>query len=368
MPANWFTPGRINQELMLRNLRIIAVSTLVAIFSLSAATAQSTRDVDPVFADQDILEVRLNAPIQSIMDERSVEEEVPGTFTYTESDGSAVEFYVGIRARGNYRRDKKVCSFTPLRLNFKKSQTKNTRFDKQDKVKLVTHCKNGSPRYQQTVLTEYLAYQVFNLITDISFRARLLQVEYTDTENPDRENSSYAFLIEHKERLAKHIDAPELDIISVAIGDLDADHTNLGSLFQYFIGNTDFSPVAGPTDDNCCHNYVLLGTRGQTLYSIPYDFDQTGFVNAPHAKPNTNLGARYITKRIYRGRCINNALLPTSIARFQEQHDDIVALIENQTGLDKSNRKRLLRYTAEFYKIINNPKTVEKKLVKKCLG
>jgi hypothetical protein len=353
---------------MLRNLRKIAVSTLVAIFSLSTATAQSARDVDPVFADRDILEVRLSAPIKSIMDERSVEDEVPGTFAYTESDGTAVEFYVAIRARGNFRRRKNVCSFTPLRLNFKKSETKNTLFDKQDKVKLVTHCKSGSPRYQQTIVTEYLAYQVFNLLTDVSFRARLLQIEYTDTENPNWENSSYAFLIEHKARLAKHIDAPELEISGIAISELDADHTNLGSLFQYFIGNTDFSPISGPTADTCCHNYVLLGTRGQRLYPIPYDFDQTGFVKAPHAQPKANLGARTITQRIYRGRCINNAQLPRSIARFQERHDDIVALIENQPGLDKSNKKRLLRYTEAFYKIIDDPKAVEKKLTKKCLG
>ena len=350
---------------MSRKLQVTFASTLIAFTGLFAAADQ--RDSDPIFSDHEILDVQLSAPFERIMDVRSVKDEdaEPGKFTYVDTDGTVVEFDVAVRARGMFRRDKSICTFAPLLLNFKKGQTAGTLFDHQNKVKLVTHCKNGSARYQQTVITEYLAYQVLNLLTDISFRARLLKIQYTDSENPDSEKSSYAFLIEHKKRLSKHLDAPKLEIVRVPLTSLDEEQTNLASLFQYFIGNTDFSPVAGPTGDVCCHNYELLGTLGKTVYTITYDFDQSGIVNAPHAVPNADLGARFAAQRIYRGRCDNNEQLPTSIAHFQERRSDIVALIESQPGLEQKTRKRLLRYTEDFYKIIDNPKSVEKKLINK---
>ena len=266
-----------------------------------------------------------------------------------------------------YRRQADICEFAPLRLNFKKSQTKNTLFHKQDKVKIVTHCKNDSDRYLQTVVTEFLAYEILNLITPLSFQARLLEIEYTDTEHPEFNYESYAILIEHKDRLAKRIDGPELHIKSVQTTDLRFEHMNLVSLFEFLIGNTDFSPLIGPEGEDCCHNFVLFGAVGADIYSVPYDFDQSGIVKAPHANANPDLGIRSVTQRVYRGRCINNAQLPASIARFQERRDAIFALINDQVGLDEKTRKRVVRYVEDFYKIIDNPKSVQSRLVKKCI-
>ena len=141
---------------------------------------------------------------------------------------------------------------------------------------------------------------------------------------------------------------------------------NLVSVFQYLIGNSDFSPILGP-DEFCCHNFVPFGALGEDLYSIPYDFDQSGIVRAPHARANPDLGIRHVTQRVYRGRCVNNYLLPETAARFQEQRDAIFALINDQVGLDDKERKRVVRFVEDFYKIIDNPKSVQKQLAKKCI-
>ena len=81
---------------------------------------------DPLFASEDIIEVRLEAPFQTLMHDRSIDEEIPALFQYINSDGKTIEFDAGLRARGNFRWRVAVCDFTPLRLNFKKSQTKGT--------------------------------------------------------------------------------------------------------------------------------------------------------------------------------------------------------------------------------------------------
>jgi len=349
------------------NQNLLRSAVLLSVLGwVVAVQAQSVRESDPVFTDKGILNVSLSAPIEAIMDERSVTDEVAGKFSFTNVQGDTVEFDVAIRSRGMYRRRADVCEFAPLRLNFKKSQTKDTLFHKQDKVKIVTHCKNDSDRYQQTVITELLAYEILNLLTPLSFEVRLLEMDYVDTENPKWENQSYAILIEHKDRLAKRIGEPELEVKSVDVVNVNAEHMNLVSVFQYLIGNSDFSPVLGP-DEFCCHNFVLFGALGENLYSIPYDFDQSGIVKAPHAQANPNLGIRRVTQRLYRGRCINNYLLPETVARFQERRDAIFALINDQVGLDDKERKRVVRFVEDFYKTIDNPKSVQSRLAKKCI-
>jgi hypothetical protein len=352
---------------MLRNCRVLVTALLGFLAGTFTVFAHAAEDVDPIFADKSILKVSLSAPIETIMEERSLTTERPGRFGLIGADGEIAEFDIAVRSRGNYRRRTDVCDFAPLRVNFKKSQTKDTLLHKQDKVKIVTHCKDNSDRYQQTMITEYLAYEILNLFTDLSYQARLLQISYTDTENPKWEMESYGVLLEHKDRLAKRIDQPELEITNVLVDDLNAEHMNLGSLFEYLIGNSDFSPIQGAPGENCCHNFVLFGTLFADLYSIPYDFDQTGIVRAPHAGANPSLGIRFVTQRVYRGRCANNELLPATIGRFQEQKDNIFMLINNQVELDNKNRKRVVKYIEDFYKVIDNPKAVQKQLVKKCI-
>ena len=338
----------------------------LALFS-SIGVVYADGSPDPLFTGEDIIEVRIEAPFQTLMQDRSIEEEIPAKFQYVNPDGRTIEFDVGLRARGNFRRRVDVCDFTPLRLNFKKSQTKDTLFDHQNKLKLVTHCKSNSPRYEQVVLNEYLVYRVFNILTDASFRARLLRVTYVDTDQKNSERISLAFLIERQDRLAKRINTDVLKTRMVIFPDLNPEHTNLAAVFHYFIGNTDFSPVAAAPGKTCCHNHSLFSNEGQAIYSIPYDFDMSGFVNAPHARPSPRLHLRNVRERLYRGRCLNNAYIPGSVAHFVDRQDEIYALINRQELLTKASRKAMLKFVDQFYKSLDSPKKVAKNLIEDCV-
>ena len=162
------------------------------------------RDADPLFASNETLQVTLEAPFAELMKERDEELELAGSIRYTDSDGTPIEFDVRVRTRGKFRARADVCNFAPIRLNFKKSQTKGTLFANQDKLKLVTHCKTRSATYEQAVIREYLTYRTLNLLTNISYRVRLLRIRYQFTDR-DRSIENYAFLIESDDRLAKRI-------------------------------------------------------------------------------------------------------------------------------------------------------------------
>ena len=338
----------------------LAISALLCV-----ATAQGAES-DPLFAGVETLEVTLEAPFRQLMRERDESSELPGKFRYTDSAGAAVELDVKVRTRGKFRAQKDTCEFAPLRLNFRTSQVKDTLFAGQDKIKLVTHCETNSSRYDQTVITEYLAYRILNVMTDYSYRVRLLRIRYVFTDG-NRELKSYAFFIERDKRLARRLGQERASVAKLEVASLQADHANLTSVFQFLIGNTDFSPIAVSRDVTCCHNYTPFTADGEVFYSIPYDFDHCGLVNAPHAEPSSQFRLRDVRQRLYRGRCVNNELLPSTLDQFRQRRAAIEALIDNQGELSSFTRRRTRSYIKGFYKIIDDPELSKSYLVKRCI-
>ncbi|MCH8944607.1 MAG: hypothetical protein IH910_07440 [Proteobacteria bacterium] len=336
-------------------------------FAATALQAQTVGEPDPLFRSDDILDVRIIAPLSTLRSDRKSDEELPGKFQYTNASGELQELYVGVRTRGRFRLQKKVCSFPPLRLNFKKSQTKNTLFHGQDKVKLVTHCRS-SGSYAMIVPKEFLTYRILNTLTDISFRVRLMRITYVDTEKDNAEDIHYGFIIEHRDRLAKRLDMPVLEIPKTQVSALNPEYLNLISMYQYLIGNTDFSPVQGPKGDNCCHNQVLFGVEGKPILSVPYDFDQAGIVDAPHASPNPLFkNLRNVKQRMYRGRCVNTQFLDATIASFKDRQGDILQLINELEVLSNSARKTVSNYVNKFYGILDSEEKTTREFVKGCI-
>ena len=346
--------------------RLAPPITLLA-WLASAASAQATGEPDPLFRSDTTLPVRIVSALDVIAEERPQDEYVPGTLSYVADDGTTVELEIGIRTRGNFRRREDICLFPPLRLNFKKNQVEGTLFDGQDKLKLVTHCNPSSYIYEQAVVSEYLAYRVLNLLTDFSFRARLLKVKYA--QSPEDEGfETFAILIEHGKRMARRVGVPELEVGETDFANLDAQHQNLMSVFQFLIGNTDFSPVRVGRKDNCCHNNALFGTPGELPYfAVPYDFDMSGFVNTPHSAPNPKLRIDSVRERLYRGRCSTNEFLPDSVDLFIERRQEIDDLVNNQEELGTRTRQELMNFIDDFYKTITRERRFDREIVRRCL-
>ena len=330
----------------------------------SAGVSLADESGDPLFRDTTVIDVTLTAPLHTLVRLRPQDTYVRGQMSFLQADGSEASFKVKVRTRGNFRH--KNCKFPPFLLNFRKKKVNGTLLDGQNKLKLVVHC-DDAVRYEQAVLREYLAYRILNVLTDDSFRARLLRVRYVDSDGRRKEEIRYAFLIENKKRLAKRIGLPEIQVAKASVESLHGETLNLTSVYQFLIGNTDFSPLAGPPEKGCCHNYVLFGTAGDPVKAIPYDFDQAGLVEAPYAMPNKRFRLRSVSDRLYRGRCRNNEYLGDSLRRLHERRTDLYALVDQIEGFTPTARRRVTSYIDDFYRVIDNPKGVERRLVQKCI-
>ena len=333
---------------------------LFMILALPTARASS---LDPLFQDDAPLQVVITAPFSQLIRERPKDRELPGSFTFRDPKGVSIELDVQVRARGKYRHTN--CDFPPLFLNFKRSQLDGTLFEQQNKLKVVTHCKD-SLRYQQSVLREYLAYRMLNSVTDRSFRVRLMQVTYVDSDGRRSRMVRTAFLIEHENRLADRMGMQRLNSFPEGVGALQADHLNLTSVFQYLLGNTDFSPILG-SNNECCHNYALFGTGSAPLVAIPYDFDMSGFVYTPYARPDEGLGIDNVRQRLYQGFCVNNRYVEASVSEFLQARDTLYALVADQQDLELNVRQNLASYMDEFYETIGDSQGVKEEILDRCV-
>ena len=318
-----------------------------------------------LFDDHAILPVRLEAPLKTLVGERPEEEYLDARLHYTSADGKERSFDLRVQTRGKFRRQKSTCRFPPVRLNFRTRELAGSEFEGQDKLKLVTHCDTNRERYEQLVLREYLAYRILNSLTDKSFRARLMQITYVDTEGKEESFTRYGFVIEDDDDVGKRIGMESLKTTQLSYADLDQVHTNLVTVFQFLIGNTDYSLIRGPADDDCCHNAVPF-SDGEVVWPVPYDFDFSGLVDAPYAEPAPQLKIRSVRTRVYRGRCSNNALLEETLGRFKAQRADIYALVDSLADLDDRNRNQVTRYLDDFYALAEDQRKVERNLVRKC--
>ncbi len=349
----------------------VMLTMVVALFSAVAVRAASPPD--PLFASDELLTVSLEIDHRAL--ERQTEDDDPkeqdAQLSWTSEAGEALTLAVKVRPRGKSRRQ--LCDFPPLRLNLPKGQVGDTIFAGQDKLKLVTHCAGlgKRSRYARAHLgLEYAAYRLLNRISDVSFLVRPLKITYVDQRSA-REREHFAFVIEHKDRLAVRLGVSVAEVVSIPSSRLDPVVTQRVDLFQYLIGNTDYSLVAGEEGEGCCHNSVAF-SQGDGYLPVPYDFDMSGLVNKPEAKPRARLGITSVRTRLYRGYCRDRQYLDAAIEQYVAARPELMAELERAAelfDLAKSSLMNATKFIDDFYtKTLLQPAQVERRLIGRCRG
>jgi hypothetical protein len=320
----------------------------------------------PLFDDDSVLEIRLRGPLGTIGRERKNDDREEYPFVLG-VDGR--EIPVDVKARGKSRAI--VCRFPPLRLDFSADATPGTIFDGQDKLKLVTHCVNDKDDYENNVLDEYIAYRIFNLISDLGYRVRLLRIHYDDTDDRFKhlDRPHYGFLIESDHELAARSGGNVAEIEGVLFSRLNDEQTARVFIFQYMIANFDWSLVTAEEEDICCHNLDLIEKDGE-MFAIPYDFDRSGLVNARYAKAPPHLRIRRVTERVYVGYC--RATLESLLIALDEilaLHDGIVSVVRNAPVLGDENTEEQVHFIEEFFdEATNEREELSEIFVEDCIG
>lgn len=341
---------------------------LVAMFPLcvEVANAGDIRGAAPLFVEELPLDVTIEAPLQTLMRERPDVVYLRGTFSYAETDGTVRTLDLRLRTRGNYRRDEEHCDFAPIRLDFRKGQVDDTLLAGQDKLKLVTHCRSDSLKFDQYVLREYLAYRLLQALTPVSYSVRLLRITYEDGDTGNT-MTRLGFVIEDDEAVAARNGLNVIKTDRIAESDIDRTRRSLVHLFEYMIGNTEYSFTNPEPDKHCCHNSdVLSASNAPPYFPLPYDFDFAGLVNAPYAEPNPRFPIRNVRERHYRGQCADNDLLPELLRLFVETQDDFDRILDEVFSFADFSPRHARRYVDSFFRKVSSPWSVQKSLIGAC--
>jgi len=275
--------------------------------------------------------------------------------TLAHEGGGTETLHVNLRTRGHFRLRASSCSFVPLRVEFASEEVKGTIFDGQKALKLITHCQTDK-EYEQYLLREYLVYRILNLLTPRSFRARLTKAVYVQASDGKALITRFALFLEDDDDVARRLEGRIMELPRALFKDVDPEMLTLATMFEYMIGNTDFSLYA-------LHNIRLVRTPSKIVYTVPYDFDLSGLVNTTYAIPDRALGIKSVRDRLYRGPCRTTGELEPVLERFRGQRNDVLALYDSLPELDPAYRREAKDYLEGFFRAIDRQGDVKRTFI-----
>jgi hypothetical protein len=331
------------------------------VFSLFLFTATlfylpvTAQKVDKVkfFEEESTVNATLEMDLKDLLSKKTPDRFLPATISFTTKDGTTITEKIEASVRGNFRRE--TCFMPGLKLNFKKDS--NSSLYKFKELKLSNGCNTGDES-GQLVVKEFLAYKIYNLLTDMSLRVRFMNVSFKDVSGKKKPYTQYAFLIEDVDEMAKRNNMVEIEGIQYNTEQTNRDQMTIVTLFEYLIANTDWSVPA-------YHNVKLIGPKdvtGVRPYVVAYDFDICGFVDPPYATIDEQLQEQIssVRERLNRGFPRTMEELKTAVKIYNDKKEKIIGMIKNNEYLSSKEKSKSVSYVEEFYKIINNDRDLQR--------
>lgn len=307
-----------------------------------------------LFSTDETLEIMLKTDLKQLLKYKKEGEYQEGEITVLDKS-----YPIRLKARGNYRREN--CSFPPITLNFSKTEFEDESFKQLEKLKLVNACKMQI-NYEQYILREYMIYKTFNLMTDKSFKVRLLKIDYVDSKEKIKTVTRYGFVIEDQYMMADRLDGIIVKKTGIRDQSTNKEQIVLVSIFNFMMGNTDWQVPR-------LHNLKLLKLNEiseTTPYVIPYDFDYTGMVDASYAIPAPVLGIESVRQRLYFGKCYTETDIKIAVDKFLNKKEAIYELYQNFELFNKNSTNSSVNYLDSFYKIIEEEKQWKHYFINNC--
>lgn len=293
-----------------------------------------------LMSSQEILDVNLETDLTLLLQDRRSKEEVKGNLSFTDNNGRFWSWKLKVGLRGNYRRLN--CEGTPpLKLNFKKGELEEAGLSKFDDMKLVTQCVADESLAKKLLLKEYLAYRLYNQLTNKSLRVQLLRINFIDP-NTRVQNIQYGFVIEDTAEFRNRIGATKMDkIYNIQPGFLDREQFKTLALFQYMIGNIDYELSSG-------RNLKMVEINDKVV-TVPYDFDFCEMVKAPYRKGSKRLDVIKQGDRAFLGFPEDLKDFEETRQLFKNNQKALFKIISNFTILEKEERTYIKNYLSTFF-------------------
>lgn len=332
-------------------MKSIFLTATLALASISMLGGQSF--FDELYLDnEEKQEIHLVMDISYLMDHVEDEDYQNATLKWVRSPGDTLTMGVNAKARGKSR--KKICSFPPIKLKFKKDTLEANGFERDfNDHKLVLQCRDLRG-YDQFLYKEYLIYKFYSLLSPVAFRVQLIDILFIDPEDSEQRTYRKGFIIEDENQLAARNQGEIRDKKVSSMRKFDDNHFFRFCLFQFFIANTDWAM-------GNLHNLKFLETmESETVYAVPYDFDYSGMVNTPYAVPMKDLPIESVTARYYRGVNPVESVFWSEIDRFQTHMPTIRTICADFPYLEKRHRKSMERMMRSFQRMLDKPKRLQR--------
>lgn len=325
--------------------KLLSIFAIVITLVLPTLSAQDTTETffNRLYKEEvKPIEMELQLDLKVFLKNKNKEEYQEGELTYLDPiSQEEVSWNVELRPRGNMRRQ--ISYIPPIKLKLSKKSLAKEGLEKYNKIKMVAQYRSGILA-EQYVLKEFHAYRMYNQISPYSFRVQLIKLKLRDSSAKKRVIDYWGFLIEPEEEFAKRMGGVMVEREKVRTSFLIEKEFHRMSLFQYMIGNTDWS--VGNS-----HNLKLLKVPELTrLVPVPYDFDYAGLVNAVYATPFHTLPIKRVTDRLYRGNTFTMDDINEILPQFEEKAPDIIQIVDTCPYLDQRNRKFTVNYLRDFFK------------------
>jgi len=351
--------------------KLILIQTALALFFALPAYSQSDTIADPfevvdtlnqdfgLFSKEDVLNLSLRFDITHYTRKKPKDEYMNAILTYHINKTDSINKEVRLKSRGEMRNGH--CDFPPIRLNFKKTEFPNAPdLDKIEKLKLVTHCEYGN---EENLLKEYLIYKLYNVLTDTSFRVRLVRIEYINTYKKRKPINTYGFFIEPIEILAERVNAIAVNSLTLTQKDIIPQMMTRMAIFNYMIGNTDWSV---PNQHNCKVLSSLNFNSSALGIIVPYDFDYSGLVDASYAIPYEPLGLSSVRERRYVGICRTEDVFTNAVKEFLSKKEVFYKVINDFQLLDQKEKTKMINYLDSFYEGFDDHNSIVNDILKGC--
>lgn len=324
----------------MNQLRITCTCIFILLLSLSLS-AQSA-SIFEALGQLPSKEVVITLDFNALNDFRRKDESFPGSLRYRSANGDSLSWNIKLSVRGRYRR--LFCDFPPLKIVFPKKELQAKGLAPFNDLKWVTHCFEDNES-DEPLFREYLAYGFYQQISSYSFRTQLLKVTYINVDKPNQKIVRYAFVVEDDAEFSQRLGLKECKDCFVANPDsLDLKSENAVAVFQYMIGNTDWSIASGQKNVK-----YFKPLHGGKMVVVPHDFDFSGFVDAGYSVPATGTNIQNVKERAFLGFKAEKNIWEETLNLYKEKHSTFVQSIERFPYLNEEAKKETIRYVNSFF-------------------
>lgn len=282
------------------------------------------------------IELTLEADLTTFVAQKRTNAYMPGKLTTEDGKTYTVE----IRPRGRYRR--RISQNPPMKIRFDTKELKAEGLGSLNEIKIALPAFD-SQQGNELIAKEYLAYRMFEKVSDAYFRAGLVKLTLRDSnEKKTSKKTVLAIFIEDEEEVAARLGGEPEEGFGIQLHKFDAQQAATVALYQYLIGNTDW-------DFAMRRNVELIKKEKGKIMVLPYDFDFSGLVSAPYASPNSETGLKSVRDRYLMAKGIHADTLKTAVNLLKTKEKDLYQTCRTK-AVPKAATNAAIEYLETFFK------------------